>query len=346
MKALMKVAKGAGNMEIRDLPVPKIPADDWVLIKIKAAGVCGTDLHIYHDKFRYWPPVVLGHEFSGEIAEVGDKVKNKFKPGDRVVAEPKTEACGVCDVCRQGKMQHCESRRAPGWGVDGAFTDYIIMPAFLVHKMPEGLSYEHAALAEPMAIAYSQVAERGTVESQDFVVITGSGPIGIMAAIVAKASGARKIAMTGINAGEQIRFGVAKELGVDYMINVEKENAVEKIMELTNGKGADIGIETSGADSAILQIVEMVRTCGRISAIGISNNEQVGFLWNKAMYKALDIFFNFSSSYSSWDRALNLLSSTKMDINKLITHRTKIDNWKSVFEDLESEKGIKALFIP
>jgi L-iditol 2-dehydrogenase len=149
-----------------------------------------------------------------------------------------------------------------------------------------------------------------------------------------------------VNAGEQKRFSVAKELGVDYIINVEKENAVERIMELTNRKGADIVIETSGAEQAISSIVEMVRTGGRISAIGLSNNEYVKFLWNKAMYKALDVYFNFSSSYTSWDRALYLLESTKMDISKIITHKTKIDNWISVFNDLESENGIKALFIP
>jgi len=345
MKALMKVAKGVGKIEICDIPIPKIPADDWVLIRIKVAGVCGTDIHIFHDKFRYWPPVVLGHEFSGEVVEVGEKAKNRFKPGDRVVAEPKNEACGFCDVCRQGKIQLCEKRRAPGWGVNGAFTDYIIMPAFLVHKIPKDLSYELAALTEPTAIAVHEVTERGKIECQDFVVVTGSGPIGILAAFVAKASGAGKIAMTGINAGEQIRFTVAKELGVDYIINTDKENAIEKIMELTNGKGADIVIETSGAEPAISEIVKMVRIGGRISAIGLSNNEYVNFLWNQAMYKGLDVFFNFSSSYTSWDRALNLLASTKTDINKLITHKTKIDNWEIVFKDLESEKGIKALFL-
>lgn len=345
MKALMKVERGAGFIEVRDIPKPQITNDDQVLIKVKAAGVCGTDLHIYHDKFRYWPPVVLGHEFSGEIVEVGKSVK-KFKPGDRVVAEPKNEACGYCDVCRQGKIQLCEHRRAPGWGVHGAFTDYIVMPSMLVHKMPDELSYELAALAEPMAIAVHEVLERSGIECQDFVVVTGAGPIGILAAFVAKSAGASRVAMTGMNAGEICRFDVARQLGVDYIINIEKENALDRIMELTKGRGSDIVIETSGSGQAIAQSVDFIRTGGRLCAIGLSNNQTVSFQWNKAMYKAINIAFNFSSSYTAWDRAMSLMVNTKMDLSKLITHKTTIDNWEKVFKDLEEEKGIKAIFMP
>jgi L-iditol 2-dehydrogenase len=345
MKALMKVAKGPGFIEVRDIPRPEIPHDDWVLIKIKAAGVCGTDLHIWHDQFRYWPPVVLGHEFAGEIVEIGSKV-TRFKVGDRVTVEPKNDACGTCDVCRQGKIQLCEARRAPGWGVNGAFTDYIASPSVFLHKIPPGLSYELAALTEPMAIAVHEVTERGRIDCQDFVVVTGAGPIGILASFAAKAAGAAKVAMTGMNAGEHIRFQVAKELGVDYIINVQKEDPVAKIMELTNGKGADIVIETSGAGPAITQTVDMVRTCGRLCAIGLTTTPGVNFQWNKAMFKALDVVFNFSSSYTSWDRALSLMANTKLDLGRLITHRSKIEDWEQVFRDLEEEKGIKALFIP
>ena len=345
MKALMKVAKGSGNIEIRDIEIPKIPHDDWVLIKVKAAGVCGTDLHIWHDKFPYWPPVVLGHEFAGEIVEIGDSVKG-FKPGDRVVAEPHSLACGVCELCRQGKVQICASKRSPGWGINGAFTDYVVMPSMLLHKIPEGVSYELAALAEPMAITVHQVVERGRIECQDFVVVSGAGPIGILAAFVAKSVGAAKVAITGMSACEQVRFKVAEVLGADYIINVEKENVVERVMELTNGRGADIVIETSGAGPAIAQSVEMVRKCGRISAIGISSKETINFPWNAAVYKVLDIAFNMSSSYTSWDRALSLIANTNRDLDKVITHRTSINEWETVFNDLVAEKGIKALFIP
>lgn len=341
----MKVEKGKGNIEVREIDVPKIPKDDWVLIKVKAAGVCGTDLHIWHDEFPYWPPVVLGHEFSGEIVEIGKAVSN-FNIGDRVVAEPHSMACGLCEMCRQGKIQICTSKRSPGWGINGAFTDYIVMPSALLHKIPDNISFELAALAEPMAITYHQVLERGKINCQDFVVVLGAGPIGILAAFAAKSAGASRVVMTGMSAGEIIRFSVAKELGVDYIVNVEKENPVDFIMELTNGKGADIVIETSGASPAIAQSVEMAKKCGRISAIGLSSKDMINFPWNKAVHKVLDISFNMSSSYTSWDRALSLIENTNYDLGKLITHTTTIDNWESVFNDLQNERGIKALFIP
>ncbi len=341
----MKTDRGTGHVEIREIEIPEIPRPDWVRIRVRAAGVCGTDLHIWHDQFAYWPPVVLGHEFSGEIESVGSAVLN-FKVGDRVVAEPHSLACGNCELCRQGKIQICSSKRSPGWGIDGAFTDYLVMPAVLLHQIPEDLSYEIAALAEPLAIAIHQVTERGRIECQDFVVVTGAGPIGILAAIVAKSMGAAKVAITGMSSCEAVRFEVAKELGVDFVINVEKESPVNRIMELTDGRGADLAIETSGAGSAIAQCVDMVRKCGRITAIGISPKATVEFPWNKAIGKVLDIAFNMSSSYTSWNRALSMLSSKSHDFGRLITHRASILEWESVFLDLEAERGIKALFIP
>ncbi len=344
MKALVKTSKGPGNIEIQEREIPSIPFDDWVLIKVKAAGVCGTDLHIWHDQFPYWPPVILGHEFSGEIVECGQAVKG-WSVGDRVVAEPHSMACGVCELCRQGKIQICTSKRSPGWGIDGAFADYVVMPSKLLHRIPVGLSYELAALAEPVAITVHQVLERGRIECQDFVVVIGPGPIGILAAFAAKSAGASKVAVVGMTSGEYIRFEVAKKLGADFIINAEKEDVVKKIMELTDNRGADIVIETSGAGAAISQSFELVRECGRISAIGISGKEAVAVPWDKAIFKVIDIMFNMSSSYTSWDRALSLINNTQMDLTDIITHKTTIENWENTFNDLQEEKGIKALFI-
>lgn len=345
MKALVKIAKGPGNIEVREVEVPALPGPDWVLIKVKAAGVCGTDLHIWHDEFTYWPPVTLGHEFSGEIVEIGTKVIG-FRPGDRVVAEPHSLACGVCEFCRQGKVQICAEKRSPGWGINGAFTDFLVMPYHLLHKIPENVSYELAALAEPLAITVHQVLERGRVECQDFVVITGAGPIGILAGFVAKSMGASKVVVTGKNSCEAVRFPAALALGADFVINVDKQDPVEMVLQLTHGRGADLVVETSGSKSAIAQTVDLVRKGGRISAIGLSNLSDISFPWNKAMLKVLDVFFNMSSSYTSWDRCLLLMSNTDANLQCIITHKSSIADWEDVFNDLESEIGIKALFIP
>ena len=221
MKALVKTAKGPGNIEVREVPIPILTERDWVLIKVKAAGVCGTDLHIWHDQFPYWPPVIIGHEFSGEVVEIGSDVKN-VKIGDRVVAEPHSMSCGLCEYCRQGIVQMCANKRSPGWGIDGAFADYLKMPAQLIHQIPEGVSYELAALTEPLAIAVHQVAEQAVVKLQDFVLITGAGPMGILASFIAKMQGAGTVLLTGMNTGEIIRFDAARKVGADLIVNVQK----------------------------------------------------------------------------------------------------------------------------
>ncbi len=219
------------------------------------------------------------------------------------------------------------------------------MPGHLLHKIPEGMSFEHAALAEPAAIVVHQVHERGKIELGDIVVITGAGPMGILSTLIARECGAEKIIVTGMGSCENVRFPVAEKMGADYIVNVEKDDPVKLVREITADRGADIVIETSGAGPAIIQAVEMVRKCGRISAIGLNGAGSVSFPWNEAMHKAADVYFNFSSSYTSWDRALSVLANTDKDIDSIITHRKQIDNWESVFKDLVEEKGIKALFI-
>jgi L-iditol 2-dehydrogenase len=211
MKALVKTAKLPGHVEVKDMPYPTLPAQDWVIVKIQAAGVCGSDLHIWHDTVNYWPPMIMGHEFAGEIVETGMDVTG-WKVGDRVVAEPHTMACGKCELCRQGRIQICPRKRSIGWGLPGTFAEYMAIPAVLLHRIPERLSYDAAALAEPLAITVHQVAERCGIECSDIVLVTGSGPIGILAAFVAKSMGADKVIMTGMNTGTLCRFPVAKSL--------------------------------------------------------------------------------------------------------------------------------------
>lgn len=344
MKGLFKTAKGKGNVEVRECPEPKLRGEDWVKIKVKAAGVCGTDLHIWHDLFPYWPPVIMGHEFSGEIVEVGSEVK-KFAIGDKVVAEPHSFACGTCYLCRTGKIQLCPDKRSPGWGFDGAFAPYVVMPEKLLHKIPEGLAWDIAALAEPMAITVHQVTERCGIDCGDTVVVTGAGPIGIMCAFVAKQMGAGKVIITGLESCEKQRFPVALALGADIAVNVQKQNPVDVVMELTDGIGADKVIETSGSGAGISSSIEMLKKCGKLCAIGMGA-DMSNVPWKQIVLKSLDVVGCMSSSYTSWDKALRLMANTDKDLGMLITHRTSIDEWESVFNDLTAENGIKAMFIP
>jgi L-iditol 2-dehydrogenase len=344
MLGLFKTAKGPGNMELREVPVPE-PKPDEVLLEIKAAGICGTDVHIKHDQFPYWPPVIMGHEFSGEIVEVGNDVEN-FKLGDRVVAEPHTKACGKCELCRTGNIQICAQKRSPGWGIDGAFARYLTMPEHLLHKIPASLSYEDAALVEPAANVVQDVLERGKVIANDTVVVIGPGPIGLIALMAAKAAGAGKLMIVGIKKDETIRLPIAREIGVDAVILADEQDAVAEVLKLTDGRGADLVVEASGDASAIASSVGMVRRLGRIAQVGLTGKDQINFPWDTAAWKVCTIIFNLSTAYTCWDRTIGLIAEKKIDASKIITHKLPLKEWKKAFELVETMQGIKVLLIP
>ena len=322
-----------------------IKNDDEVLIKISAAGVCGTDIHIYRDEFPYWPPVVMGHEFSGVIEETGSAVKG-FKPGDRIVAEPHTRFCGKCPLCRAGHIHLCPEKRSPGWGMDGAFADYLVMPSLFLHHIPGGLSDEAAALTEPTAIVVTGVIERGNAGVGDTVVIVGAGPIALLSIVAAKAAGAKKVFVLGTGADEAMRFPAAKALGADEILNVTKVNAVDRILEVTGGAGADLVVEASGAAEGVNTAVAAAKKTGRLAVLGLPGAEKISIAWGNMVKKALDVSFCFSSSVSSWEKAISVLASSPHNPEALISHRTKIDNWEKVFADIEAGNALKALFIP
>lgn len=341
MKALVKIGKGKNLIELQDVTKPEVDTGE-VLIGVKFAGICTTDIHIQHDKFPYWPPVIMGHEFSGQIVRIGDNVKN-WNIGDRVVAEPHTRACGQCFLCRTGNIQICEHKRSPGWGIDGAFAEFLKMPAHLLHRIPESVSFEEAALAEPTAVVIYEVLERSHVEPGDFVVVVGPGPLGLLSIILSKASGSAKVAVIGTASAEEMRFSLAEEVGTDYLINISEEDPVEAIAELTKGKGADLVVETSGSPSGIACAVEIVRKLGRITSIGFSSENNVLFPWNRAMYKNCQITFTMSSSYSSWDKALALMDG-KINVKPLITDVFDIEQWEEAFRLVGERKKGKILF--
>ena len=346
MNALVKTAKGPGLVELRQVPVPAAGPDD-VLIEVKAAGICGTDLHIFHDEFPYWPPVILGHEFAGVIAEAGSNVKD-WKAGDRVVGEPHTLACGKCWLCRSGHRQLCPSKRSPGWGIDGCFAAYLRFPNVeLLHRLPDDLGFEEAALVEPAANVVHDVLERGRVETGDFVVVIGPGPIGLMAAQAAKAGGAARVALVGTDADEAVRLPAARKIrSVDYVWNIQKEPVAALIGDLTAGRGADLVVEASGAEGGIALGLKLVRKMGRLTSIGLTGKEKISLPYDMGMSKAVNLFFNMSTSYSSWDTAIHLIRTKAIDAGPLITHRGPLERWKEFFAALEEKQGIKGIFLP
>ena len=345
MKAVVKYGKGKGLVEIQEIPEPKIKKDDEVLIEVKAVSVCGSDLHIYHDSHPYWPPVVLGHEFSGVIVDAGKGVTG-WKAGDRIVSETRTGSCGICYMCQSGFPQVCEQKRPYGIGVNGAYTKYVAGPARLLHSLPDNVSFEAGAVIEPTAICVTSILERSQLRAGEKVVITGPGPIGLISLAIAKAAGAGFVGITGMSSDEGIRFKKARELGADLMIIVDKENPVQKVLEMTNGLGVDVLIETSGSGKAIYQAFEMVRRLGRICAIGISGKEEVPIPYDRGIFKALRYDFCFSSSWTAWETTIGLISKGVLPIEKIITHKLPLEKWEEAFHLLENLQAAKVILIP
>ncbi len=344
MKAVVKYGKGKGLVEIQEVPEPK-PKEDEVLIEVKAVSVCGSDLHIYHDSHPYWPPVILGHEFSGVIREVGKEVRG-WKVGDRVVSETRTGSCGVCYTCQSGFPQVCEQKRAYGIGIHGAYAKYVAGPARLLHRLPETIPFEVGAVIEPTAICVTSVLERSGLQAGESVLVTGPGPIGLICLSIAKAAGARMVGVTGRSSDEAVRFAKAKELGADFTINVDREDPVQAVLGRTDGLGVDLLVETSGGAKAIYQAFEIVRRLGRICAIGISGREEVAVPYDRGIFKALRYDFCFSSSWTAWEKALHLVSKGLIPAEKFITHKLPLEKWEEAFHLLESLQAAKVILIP
>ena len=344
MQALVKTQKGKGFIELRDVPEPTF-TDDEVLIEVKAAGICGTDVHVMHDTFPYWPPVILGHEFSGVIIDVGKNVTD-WKTGDRVVGEPHTRHCGKCYLCRRGHVQNCAEKRSPGWGIDGAFTKYLKYDPKLLHRIPDAMTFEQAAIVEPAANTVTDIVERGAIEAGDFVVLLGPGPIGLLAAQVARAAGAREVLIVGAPADEDLRLSTARGLGFEQVINFAEINPLEKCLELTDGRGADLVIECSGAPPAIAQTFDLVRKWGRICAIGLTGKRPVQLDWDAAMTKVVTLFFNMSTAYASWDKTIAMMANGSLNVDPIITHTLPLTEWEKGFEVIEKLEALKVVFIP
>lgn len=344
MKALVKTKKGKGFLEVKSVADP-VMGDNDVLLRINAAGICGTDLHIQEDRFHYVPPVILGHEFSGEIVDKGQNVVG-YEIGERVVAEAHKGGCGACRYCLTGQVEVCREKKAIGYIVDGCFASLLALPASTLHRIPNNVSYEQAALAEPLAVVVKAVLERTRVDPEDFVMVSGCGPIGLLAAVAAKVDGARSVMITGTDGDEKLRLPVARQMGIDYVVNSQKEDPLQKVMQLTKGAGADLVVEASGAELAIRQAFDLIKIDGRICGLGLSRKETMALSWNTMIKKAVNVICSFSSNWTSWEKALSLMAGGKVNVDPLITTSFPLNDWHVAFEMLEKQDAIKILLKP
>lgn len=344
MRALVKRERGPGHLELRDVPVPQIATDE-VLIRVRACGICGSDLKIQDDHHPYTPPVVIGHEFAGEIAEVGSGVMG-WVAGDRVVSEQHTRACGRCRQCLTGNAFACASKRAPGYFVDGAFAEFIKVPAWLLHRIPDNLSFVEASFSEPSAVAAHGLLDRTGVVPEDVVLVLGCGPIGLVAARMAQAAGASKVIITGVERDEKARLPKARELGIDCVVNVEQTDLAALVADLTGGEGADVVVELSGAPSAIAQCFRLARRLGRVGIIGQPPSDDITIPYREALFRALTVSFSYSSKYTSWERALSLFGRGAIRPAQFVTHVLPLAEWGRGFELSRSGAAVKVVLEP
>jgi len=323
------------DMRIEYVEAPKIGPKD-VLVRIKRVGICGSDVHFYlHGKiasFVIETPIILGHECSGEITEIGSEVEN-VRIGQRVVIEPGF-TCGVCEYCRSGRYNLCRSVKFYGAPpCDGAFAEYVSAPIQNVYPMPDNMSYEEGAMIEPLAVGM-MAAKRGEVSVQDNVAIFGAGPIGLLAFQAVKSRGVIDTFVIDII---DHRLDYALKLGASSVINASKEDVTEKISKLTYGKGVDVIIEASGSAKAIQQALSIVKPGGRIVLVGHPLVE-VPLLIDRIIEKEISILGSFRYA-NVFPTAIKCLSSGIIDVKSLITHVFPFEKILEGFETLIKKIG-------
>ncbi len=344
MKGVVKFKDGKDGWELREIERTD-PNPDEVEIEVQAAGICGSELHLYHDNHVYEPPVVVGHEFCGIITRAGDEVKG-FKVGDRVVSENNKRTCGVCEFCRTGRAILCRERKSVGYKVNGGWTKYFCTPEKWLFHIPENVTYEEAAMTEPVSVATQALFVKKTITFGDVVLVQGCGIIGILNAMVAKVLGADKVILTGTNADEEVRLDIARKVGIEHIINVEKTDLKQFVAELTRGKGVDVIVECSGSDRAIYEMTDLIKKTGNIVVIGETAKQDISIRWTDLVFKAATLYYSFGAGYEAWSMALYLMEKKLINLNPLVTHRLPLGEFRKGFELLETKEALKVILKP
>ena len=340
MQGIAKLATGPGHVGLLDAPEPEA-IRGHVIIEVGAAGLCGTDLHIYHDEYPTTPPVILGHEVAGTIVDTGANVTT-CQSGDRVTSETYFHLCGRCNYCRDGYVNLCLERLSIGSGVHGAFSRYVLVPEQNIHHLPPSIDVRAGALTEPLACCVHAL-EMTRIEPSDIVVVSGPGAIGLLMMQVVKAAGATLL-LVGTDADEA-RLEVGRQLGADMVLNVQATDVWQAISERTDGLGADAVFECSGAAASAANCLQWVRRRGRYAQVGLFG-KRIEWDQDQICYKEIQISGSFATVPSSWRKALALMASGKVQTEPLISHSWPLAEWQAAFDTFERREGLKNVFIP
>lgn len=340
MKAVMKTAAGYDNMELTNIVEPEVQPGQ-VKIKVAYTGICGTDIHTFTGEYRNSKtPVVLGHEFSGVVVEIGENV-TKVKVGDRVTSETTFTTCGECEYCLEKDYNLCPNRKGIGTQVNGSFAEYVVSREESVHVLSDEISLKAAALTEPLACCVHAALEKTTVQKEDKVLIFGPGPIGLLQCQVVKAQGAFVI-LAGITKDKN-RLELAQSLGVDVVVDVQQENLEEVVFKHTDGYGVDKVFECSGAVPALNQGLPLVKKKGTFVQVGIFANKMNPLDQESIIQREINYVGTRSQKPSSWHTALQLLKDHKIDVDKMVTKVLPLNEWREGFEAVRAGDQIKVL---
>ncbi len=343
MTALVNYGPEDGAAELREKPVPA-PTPGEALLRVRAVGTCGSDLHQYHGT-QSWPvnwPVTLGHEFCGEVAALGDGVQG-WVVGDRVACETAAYVCGVCALCRTGRYNLCPHRLGFGYGMDGASAEYVVARAALLHRIPDGVSWEEAALTEPCSVAANAVLEQSSPKPGDTAVVLGPGPVGLLCTALLAATHPSHLVVVGV-ARDAGRLELARRYGATRVVVGDDEDVATVVRGLGDGLGADLVIDAAGVSATLRTALELVRPAGQITKVG----------WGRApldcsldplVQKAATLRGSFSHTWPTWERVLRLLGDGALDVKPLIT-TFPLAQWHEAFARMERGEIAKAVLLP
>ncbi len=336
--AVVNFAPQKHSVELREIPQPDIGPED-VLLEVAAVGVCGSDLHQWTAEHS-WPvnyPVVLGHEFAGVVIQLGKRVTG-WKEGDRAVSETAAVIDQDSPLSRQGLYNLDPTRKGFGYGVNGAMTRWVRVPARCLHHLPASLPFEQAGLTEPCCVAYNAVVMNATIKPGDRIVVLGPGPIGILCAAVARLQGA-EVAVAGLER-DRARMQVAEQYGCKTVTTGLEEWAKEG-----DGLGVDGVVDAAGVSATLKTAIDIVRPNGWISKVGWGK-QPFGHSLDPLIQKNVTLRGSFSHNWPIWERVIRLLSTGALDVTKIIGGIWPLTEWHTAFEEMHSGRIVKAVLRP
>jgi len=344
MPAVVQYEMKKGAVELRDVPVPEI-GDNDVLLRVRGVGVCGSDVHQYHNT-QSWTvgvPVILGHEFCGEIAALGKAVKG-WKEGDRVASETAAEIDLDCPLTRQGMYNLDPARQAFGCNRNGAMATYVKVPTRTLHRIPKNVPFEVAAMTEPCCVAYQCSVVNARIKPGDLVVVIGPGPIGLLCATMARLSGAGRVVLVGIGR-DRARMEIGLKAGATHAVDAQAQDVGKIVAELGDGLGADVVIDSTGASASLKSALDWIRPAGHITKVGWGP-QPMNFSMDPLVKKAVTLQGSFSHTWAVWERVLAMMGTGQLDPRPYLSRVSSLEEWKPSFDGMHDGALIKAVLTP